>query len=136
MRYRTDAYQYINDDVFCSPLNGIFKEIIIMNKINSSAILLAICLGYSVGAVAQSMSRGEYKAEEKNIKAAYNSAKDQCGSLAGNAKDICKEEAKGKKKVAEAELEARYKPSKKADYEVSVAKAEAEYAVEIGRAHV
>jgi uncharacterized protein YjbJ (UPF0337 family) len=96
-----------------------------MNKINMNAILLAISFGYSVSAMAQGMSRDEYKAEEKNIKAEYSSAKDQCGSLAGNAKDICK----GKKKVAEAELDARYKPSKKADYEVSVAKAEAEYAV-------
>jgi hypothetical protein len=38
-------------------------------------------------------------------------------------------DAKGKEKVAKAELEARYKPSRKADYGVSVTKAEAEYAV-------
>jgi len=66
---------------------------------------------------------------ERNIAAEYKSAKAKCGSLAGNAKDICVEEAKGKRKVAKAELEARYKPSKKMDYEVSVAKAAVEYAV-------
>jgi hypothetical protein len=38
-------------------------------------------------------------------------------------------EAKGKDKVAEAELEAQYKSSKKATYEVSVIRAEADYAV-------
>ena len=38
-------------------------------------------------------------------------------------------EAKGKEKVAKAELEAQYKPSKEASYEVTVAKAEADYAV-------
>jgi len=38
-------------------------------------------------------------------------------------------EAKGKDNVALSELKARYEPSKKADYAVSVAKAEAAYAV-------
>ena len=38
-------------------------------------------------------------------------------------------EAKGKEKVAKAELEARNKPSDKARYAVSIAKAEADYAV-------
>ncbi|MHB1359654.1 MAG: hypothetical protein ACYCWC_08755 [Rhodocyclaceae bacterium] len=47
----------------------------------------------------------------------------------GNPKDICVADAKGKEKVAKAELEAGYKPSNKATYEVSVAKAEADYAV-------
>ena len=79
--------------------------------------------------MAQSISKSEYKTAENNIAVEYKSAKAKCGSLAGNANDICVEEAKGKRKVAKAELEARYKPSKKADYEVRVAKAEAEYAV-------
>ena len=38
-------------------------------------------------------------------------------------------EAKGKEKVAKVELKTRYKPSRKSDYEISVAKAEADYAV-------
>ena len=46
-----------------------------------------------------------------------------------NAKDVYMADAKGKEKVAKAELEARYKPSEKACYAVSVANAEADYAV-------
>jgi hypothetical protein len=97
-----------------------------MNRINSTAIVLAISLACGVSAMAQNVSKSDYKAAEKTIGAEYKSAKAHCGSLAGNAKDICVEEAKGKKRVAKAELEARYKPSKRADYKVSVARAEAE----------
>ena len=49
--------------------------------------------------------------------------------MQGSKSNICKAEAKGKKNVAEAELEVRYKPSKNADYEVTVAKAETKYDV-------
>ncbi len=100
-----------------------------MNKFTISSLALAVSLAFSVNAMAQNMSKDEYKAAEKRITADYKSDKANCNSLAGNAKDICKAEAKGKNKVAEAELEAQYKPSKKATYEGSVAKAEADYAV-------
>ena len=99
-----------------------------MNRLNISSIALAISLAFSANA-AQSMSKDEYKAAEHRIAADYKSDKAGCGSLAHNAKDICMAEAKGKEKVGKAELEARYKPSKQADYEASVAKAEADYAV-------
>jgi hypothetical protein len=100
-----------------------------MNKINIGAIVLAISLACSGNAMAQNMSKSEYKAAHKHIVAEYTSDKAHCGSLAGNARDICIAEAKGKEKVAKAELEARYKPSKKTRYDVRVAKAEADYAV-------
>jgi hypothetical protein len=100
-----------------------------MNKFTISSFALAVSLAFSVNAMAQNMSKDEYKAAEKRIAAEYKLDKANCGSLAGNAKDICKAEAKGKNKVAEAELEAQYKPSKKATYEVSVTKAKANYAV-------
>jgi hypothetical protein len=61
--------------------------------------------------------------------AEYKSAKTACDSFADNAKDICLAIAKGKERVAKAELNAPYKPSKNADYEVSVAKVEADYMV-------
>ncbi len=100
-----------------------------MNKFNISAIVLAISLAYSVNVMAQTMSKAEYKAAEQSIMTEYKSAKATCGSLTANAKDICIAEAKGKEMVAKAELEARHKPSHKASHEVSVAKAEADYAV-------
>lgn len=102
-----------------------------MKKFNISSIALALSLAFSASAMAQNMSKEDYKAAEKSIAAAHKADKARCDSLAHNAKDICKAETKGKDMVAKAELEAQYKPSKKADYEVSVAKAEADYAVSI-----
>jgi hypothetical protein len=100
-----------------------------MNKLNISMIAMAISLAFSTGAIAQNMSKDDYKAGKDKIAAEYKSAKAACDSLSGNPKDICVADAKGKEKVAKAELEAGYKPSNKATYEVSVAKAEADYAV-------
>ena len=100
-----------------------------MNKINISAIVLAISLAYSFNVMAQNMSQEDHKASDKNIVSEYKSAKVNCGSFSGNAKDICVAEAKGKENVEKAELEASYRPSRQARYEVNVAKAEADYAV-------
>jgi osmotically-inducible protein OsmY len=101
-----------------------------MNKLGIPAIAAAIAFAFSASAMAaQAMSDNDYKAAQKNIAADYKSAKAGCGSLSANAKDVCMAEAKGKEKVAKAELEARYKPSDKARYNVSIARAEADYAV-------
>ncbi|MDP2759374.1 MAG: hypothetical protein Q8O64_03070 [Sideroxyarcus sp.] len=100
-----------------------------MNKPYIAAILAITSLSFSAGAIAQDMSKSEYKAAGKNIKVDYKSAKANCASFAGNAKDICLTQAKGDEKVAKAELEARYMPSIKSDYKISVAEAEEHYAV-------
>lgn len=93
------------------------------------AILAIASLAFNTGVLAQSMSMSEYKAAEKNIATEYKSAKANCASFAGNAKDICMAEAKGKRSVAKIELNTRFKPTRKSDYEISVAKAQADYAV-------
>ena len=100
-----------------------------MNKSYITAILAVTSLSFSTGALAQSMSKSEYKATEKSIEADFKSAQSDCDSFTDNARNICMAVAKGKQKVAKTELEARYKPSKEAGYKVSVAKAEADYAV-------
>ncbi len=101
-----------------------------MNKLNITAIAAAIALAFSAGALAApSISKDEYKAGKDKIAAEYKSAKAGCGSLTANAKDVCMAEAKGKEKVAKAELEASNKPSDKTRSAVSIAKAEADYAV-------
>lgn len=100
-----------------------------MNKFTISSFALAIGLAFSLNAMAANMSKDEYKAAEKRISAEYKADKANCDSLADNAKNICQAQAKGKDDVAKAELEAQYKPSKNATYDVSVAKAEAGYAV-------
>ncbi len=100
-----------------------------MNKLDIASIAAAFALAFSTGAIAQNLSKADYKSGKDGIAAEYKSAKAACATMSGNAKDICNAEAKGKEKVAKAELEARYKPTGRARYAVSVAKAEADYAV-------
>jgi len=102
-----------------------------MKNLKINAIVLAVGVAFSVGAMAESISKEQYKSHEKNIEAEYKAAKTGCDSLAGNANDICVAEVKGKKNIAKAELEANYKPSVKTRYDVSVAKADADYSVAI-----
>ncbi len=100
-----------------------------MNRINITTIAAAITLAFSAGAMAEGLSKADYKAGKDKVSAEYKSAKASCGSLSGNAKDICVVEAKGKQKVARAELQASYKPSNKTNRAVTIARAEADYAV-------
>jgi len=100
-----------------------------MKKFNLNVIALAISLAFSTGAMAQNMSKDDYKAGKDKISAEYNTNKTSCASLSGNKKDICVADAKGKQKVAKAELEFGYKPTQKNNYNVRVAKAEADYGV-------
>jgi hypothetical protein len=100
-----------------------------VNKFDVNAIAIAIGLCFSAGAMAQDMSKDEYKSGKNDIAAAYKSARAACGSLAGNAKELCMLDASGRAQVAAAELEARYEPSVNASYKVRVVRAEADYAV-------
>jgi len=100
-----------------------------MNKLNINAIALAVTLAFSAGAMAEGMSKADYKAGKDKISATYKTDKAACSSLSGNAGDICKAEALGKEKVAAAELEASYQPTSKNRYQARVAKADADYGV-------
>src|SRR3970040_561821 len=100
-----------------------------MSKFTATAIAVAIGFTFSVGAMAQNMSKNDYKAGMDSIAAEYKSNKTSCESLSGNANDICMAEVKGKEKVAKAELEARNKNTNQARYDALVTKAEADYSV-------
>lgn len=100
-----------------------------MNKLTINAIALAVSLAFSAGAMADGISKDDYKAGKDKIATEYKAGKAACDSLSGNANDICVAECKGKEKVARADLEASYKPSVKTHYKAQVAKAEADYAV-------
>jgi hypothetical protein len=104
-----------------------------VNKVNINAIAVAVGLAFSAGAMAQTMSKDQYKSGKDGIVAEYKSAKAACGFLAGNAKDICMAGASGKEIVAQAELEAKYKPSESTSYNVRVARADADYLVAMER---
>jgi hypothetical protein len=98
-----------------------------MNTFNIKALVIAVSLAFS--AMAQVMTKTEYKASKDKITTEYKAGKSACSVLSANANDICVADAKGKEKIAKAELEASYKPSTKNSYDVSVAKAEAVYTV-------
>jgi len=102
-----------------------------MNTLKFNVIALALGFAFSAGAMAEGMSKQDYKAGKDKISVEYKSAKAACSSLSGNPKDICVAEAKGKEKEkeAKAELEVGYKPTDKTHYQALVAKAEADYAV-------
>lgn len=100
-----------------------------MNSFNIKALVIAVSLAFSAGAMAANMTKTEYQAGKDKIAAEYKTAKTACSSLSGNANDVCVLEAKGHDHVATAELEATFKPSTKLSYEVSIARAEATYSV-------
>lgn len=100
-----------------------------MKKLNLTLLAAAITLAFSNGALAENLSKAEYKADKAKIASEYKSASAACSSSTGNAKDICMVEAKGKQKVAKAELDARNKPGAKADKAVNTVKADADYAL-------
>jgi hypothetical protein len=97
-------------------------------KAKLMTIAVAIALGFS-GMGYAALSKEQRKAEQDRISNNYKAAKEKCDGLKGNAKDVCMAEAKGAQKVAKAELEAQDKGTAKAQANVRVAKAEAEYAV-------
>lgn len=100
-----------------------------MNKLSISAISVAISFAFSAGAMAQVMSKDEYKSHKDGITAQSKTAKAACDSFSANAKDVCLAGVKGRDRVAAADLEARYKPSQKNTYDARVARAEAAYDV-------
>lgn len=100
-----------------------------MKKVHINIIALAISLGFSAGAIAENLTKEQYKSLEQGIATEYKAAKARCDSFSGNAKDICVAEAKGKEKVGKAELEHKYRPTIKTRYDMHVANAEADYAV-------
>ena len=100
-----------------------------MNRSTITAIAAAVSLAFSACAMANSMTKEEYKAGKKSIESEYTTTKATCVPLLANAKDICNAEAKGKESVALAELQAAFKPSAKTRYEVRIAKADADFAV-------
>lgn len=100
-----------------------------MKNFKISVIILAIGLAFSANAMAESMSKTQYKSHVKSIESVYKVDKAGCDSSTGNAKDICVAEAKAKQSVAKADLEVNYKPSNKTRYDARVAKADADYSI-------
>jgi hypothetical protein len=61
-----------------------------------SALSVAIGLAFSAGAMAENMSKEQYKSGKDGIAAEYKSEKAACGAFAGNAKSSCMSDAKAR----------------------------------------
>lgn len=96
-------------------------------KLNIGALTLG--LAFSIGALAEEMSKDSYQSSKAAIVAEYKAARSACDSQSGNYKDICIAQAKGRESVGLAELKAQYQPSPKTQHEARVAKIEADYTV-------
>lgn len=64
-----------------------------MNKLTVTAIAAAICITFSAGAMAENITKSDYKAGKARIATDYKSAKADCKSLSGNANDVCMAES-------------------------------------------
>jgi hypothetical protein len=64
----------------------------IMNKLSINAIALALGFACSAGAMAEGMSKEDFKAAKTAIEATYKSEKAACDALSGNRNDICEAE--------------------------------------------
>lgn len=93
------------------------------------AVVLAIGLAFSFGAMAQGMTKVQYETARTGVSAELKLARAACDSFSANARDLCLAEAVGKERVATAELNARLAPSEEASYKVRLARADAEYAL-------
>lgn len=103
-----------------------------MKIFNITSLVLAIGITFGgANAVAEEMSKDEYKAYKDKIDATYKVSKEKCESFSGNAEDICIEEAKARHNADKASLEAKYKPTDKTQYEARIAKVDGDYSVAI-----
>ena len=107
--------------------NGIVRKTVI------NGTLLSLGLAFSLNALAHAPSRSEYRSGKKKIVAEHRSDRKNCRSLADNTRNICMAEANGKEVIARSELKALHKPSKHSDYDVNITRADAFYAVAIGK---
>ena len=103
-----------------------------MKTLNITSLVLAIGITFGgANAVAEEMSKDEYKAYKDKIDATYKVSKEKCESFSGNAEDICTEEAKARHNADKANLEAKYKPTDETQYEARIAKVDGDYSVAI-----
>lgn len=91
-----------------------------MNTPYITVILVVAALSFSAGAMAENMSKSEYKAAGKKIAAEYKSNREVCISFAHEYMDDCMAEAKRTAKAEKADLDAAYKSSAKTSNEAGI----------------
>lgn len=87
--------------------------------------LASLCAAATVLA----MSEEEIRAETNRIAAQYSTAMAHCQTLQGNDKQVCVEDAKCSQRVAQAERDAKLLGDADHNYQVRIARADADYRV-------
>jgi hypothetical protein len=105
------------------------KENAMTQHFNFKSVVALCAMAVLPLAHAANMSKDDYNAGKNRIEATYKADKDACKPLKGNAQDVCTKEAEGKEKLAKAELEYAYSGKPADQNKVSVARADAMYAV-------
>ena len=100
-----------------------------MSKLTITAAVAAFSMAFGVSAMAENMSKAEFKGAKDAIHAEYKTAKEKCDRFSANSKHICMAQAKGSENVALAELGERYHPGPRSTYDVRMARANADYSV-------
>ena len=95
------------------------------------SLITACVLACAPAFAADTMAKGEYKAEKDRIKATHKVDLKACEAMKDNAKDVCKKEVEGKEKVALAELE--HKNSGKPADMKKLAKAKSQAAYDVAK---
>lgn len=100
-----------------------------MKTANAISMTFLLTFSFFTSAIADTLTKEAYKLEKNRISAEYKAGKDSCSNLSGDVKDVCMARVKGANDVSEAELEARMNPGAKTQYDLSIARAEANYSV-------
>lgn len=82
-----------------------------------------------VGIVGCGNPASESRVDRKDASTTSTTDEYLCDDLTGNAKDICVQQSEGQQRVAEAEFAALEKSTEENDYDLSMARADAEYDV-------
>lgn len=100
-----------------------------MKPFTRQILALAVAASCATGAMAQALSKAEYRAKEATIESDYKTASSACDVFSAQAKRTCSADAKGRKKVALAELRHSAQPGVDTRYKAHIARAEAAYSL-------
>jgi hypothetical protein len=100
-----------------------------MNKLTIKMIALSVGFACSAGAMAESLSKDDFKLGKEKIAAEYRVDKSKCDALSGNPKSLCVSEANGRDKIALADLNAAYEPTSANNYKARMAKVDADLSI-------
>jgi hypothetical protein len=100
-------------------------------RIACAAALAACALGAHAAVFDPALTNDEIKAEKLRIEQQYDQSRQGCKRLDGHARELCREKARGERDVQQAQLEMRVEPTADHDQKVRLAKAGAQFAIEM-----